>query len=271
MKLRFTLFGILLLVPLALATAGAQPSPAGVLSSGLAAFRQAADTKEPQKARALYGSALADFQQLVQRYDLHNEAIYYDLGNVYERLGDIGRAVLSYRRAQLYDPSDPQLSHNLAFVRAKRQDKLPVSSPSFLPRMLFFWHYDLSVEAQALLFAVAFGMLWVLMGMKLLTGRQWIRWPTAAVGVVAVLFLVSLGWGQLRLAMHHSGVIVAQAVTARQGDALSYDAAFKAPLHSGDEFTVLSTRPEWYHVRLSDGTEAWIPQSSAELVQPGAQ
>lgn len=262
------LVALLLLFPLSLAAADAHSTSAETLSKGLAAFRRAAEAKDPAKATVLYRTALAGFRELIRRKDIRNGAIYYDIGNVYERLGNIGRALLNYRRAALYAPSDPQLHHNLAYVRTKRQDNLPVSRAPLVLRLLFFWHYDLPVETQALVFSIAFGMLWLWLGMRLLTARRWMRWPAVGAGLVASLLLVSLGWAQLRLATQRSGVIIAAEVTARQGDGLSYDPAFKAPLHSGDEFTLLARRPEWYHIHLSDGTDAWIPQSSAELVRP---
>lgn len=220
------------------------------------------------KARDLYSQALLRLNLLVQRDGIRNGRIFYDLGNVYYRLGDIGRAILSYRRAELYAPVDQNLLHNLAFVRSKRKDSLPVPQSSPVLQVLFFWHFDMSVRLQAIVLAVSFGIVWLFLAIRLFWRRRWMMLPVWTGAVVAALFVGSLIWSQIHLASTRAGVVVAPSVVARKGDAISYDPAFKSPLHAGDEFSLLTARPGWYCIELTDGATAWVPRASVRLVRP---
>lgn len=62
------------------------------------------------------------------------------------------------------------------------------------------------------------------------------------------------------------GVITTQEIIARQGDGHNYPPSFKESLHSGTEFDVLESRPEWLHIKLSDDSDGWIPNSAAEII-----
>jgi hypothetical protein len=53
---------------------------------------------------------------------------------------------------------------------------------------------------------------------------------------------------------------------ARQGDAASYPPSFKDPLHSGTEFILIEKRTGWFHIKLSDDSDGWIPETSAEII-----
>jgi hypothetical protein len=132
---------------------------------------------------------------------------------------------------------------------------------------LFFWHYDLGLKTRFLLACVYFAVL-----CGALTAIVWRgRGPaaTAAVVLSAVLllcFLTSILVETHRQAGIRGGVITAKEVVARQGDGPNYPASFKDPLHAGTEFELLEHRPGWMHLKLSNGTDAWIPADTAELI-----
>jgi len=60
-----------------------------------------------------------DFAKAAKQYesilksDGPSAAIYYNLGNAYQRLGEFGSAILAYERAKLITPRDPDLRANL--------------------------------------------------------------------------------------------------------------------------------------------------------------
>lgn len=271
MKTRYAVALIVCLL-LSISSAAAE-TPLKTLHAGLRLFREAASASSPAAAHSLYTEALLRFNRVVRRDGVRNGKIFYDIGNTYYRLDDIGRAILAYRRALLYRPHDPNLEENLAYLRSKRLDRFPTVSPPVVLRILFFWHYALSSPLQLALFLAFFALIWLFLSVRLViqtcAGRSLLPlWPAGAAAIVAAAFLGSLVWQQIDLSSNRSGVIVANRVVARKGDARSYAPSFKQPLHEGTEFTLLAVRPEWYHIALSNGGDAWIPQSSARLVRP---
>jgi len=64
-----------------------------------------------------------------------------------------------------------------------------------------------------------------------------------------------------------AGVVLADEAIARKGDAETFQASFKEPLHAGTEFDVVEDRGDWLHVELADGRRCWLPRTSLELVR----
>ena len=272
------LAGLLALL-LAAASAGAQPGTAGaqaperlvaLLEQGQALFSQAANSEQPEEARALYQRALDRFLAVLREGGVRNGRLLYNIGNTYFLLGDPGRAVLYLRRAELLDPTDRNLRHNLDFVRSQRADRLAPNQASAAARTVLFWHYLLPMPLKLYLFAAAFAAACLLGAGALLSGpgRRRSRWLPGAAGGVALLLLGSLLAGEARRHSLRDGVILAEEVVARKGDGTAYQPSFVDPLHAGTEFQLLEARAGWYRIRLSDGRSAWIPAGSAEMVRP---
>ncbi len=230
-------------------------------------FQQANDAaaQHPEQAKALYARSAMYFERLVSAGGIQNGKLYYDIGNAYFRMGDLGRAILNYRRAQTFIPNDPNLKQNLAYARSQRPDKIEETQKAQLFKTLLFWHYDLSARTRSLIFGVCYALFWA----GALAGLFYRRVPkgiSMAAAGVGLLFLGSLGAEYIQSVRHRPGVVLAQEVIARKGDGMAYQPSFKEPLHEGIEFTLMEDRGGWYRVRLSDGRDCWIRSSAAELI-----
>ena len=113
-------------------------------------------------------------------------------------MGDLGRAILNYRRAQLLLPGDPDLLSNLEYARSRRADKIPEPEPRLLLKTLFFWHYDVPLAWKRGLFLVLGPLLVVRLGVPFHAAP--LRPVDHGVtGVVAALWLGSLLVDQVAL------------------------------------------------------------------------
>ena len=213
--------------------------------------------------------AAARYERLVNEGDYHNGALFYNLGNIYFRLDDIGRAILNYRRAQQFIPRDPNLLSNLAFVRSRCRDHVPEPERIRVLKTVFFWHYDLPPSWRENGFLAAFAAAWVFALLCLWRRqRHWLRWCTAAFAFLALALASSLVVDEWNRQKHRPGVILGESVTARKGDSDSYEPSFTEPLHAGTEFTLIGSRGEWLEIALSDGRTCWVRRHQAELVNP---
>jgi hypothetical protein len=84
--------------------------------------------------------------------------------------------------------------------------------------------------------------------------------------ILAICFLTSVIVEFKSQSSRICGVITAKEIIARQGDGQNYPPSFKGPLHEGTEFDLLENRPGWLHIKLSDDSDGWIPDGSAELI-----
>ncbi len=232
-----------------------------------ALFRRANEAEDEATARELYEQAILGYERVICEAGIDNAGLYYNLANAYLLKGDLGRAILNYRRAEVLDPSNPDIRKNLTFARSRRADQIPVRARRRVLERLFFWHYDFSVKARFVVACVAFGLMCLALAVRLWFGRVGGMLTTAAIlAVVTVAMAASVGVDEYARRHLRSGVIVAESVVARQGDGTTYAEAFKEPLHAGTEFDLIERRPGWWHIELADGNRAWIPDQAAALI-----
>ncbi len=220
---------------------------------------------DPSSAHQHYRGAALRYERLIDEGGLANGKLYYNLGNAYFRMGDIGRAILNYRRALRLRPGDENIRRNLDYARSQRLDRIEDSSSDQALHTLLFWHYDLSPSTRWTLFAVAWIAVWGLAAMRLKRPRFVSSAVLAVVGFIAVALGTSVAASSFG-ATDNAGVITELETVARKGDARSYAPAFEQPLHAGLEFKLLEARRDWLHVELPDGRTAWVEASAAELL-----
>jgi hypothetical protein len=230
-------------------------------------FRQANSANDRQQAEKLYEKAVLAFERIIDEGKVRNAKLYYNLGNACFLKGDIGKALLNYRRAEKLDNSDSNIQKNIAFVRSKRIDKIEAKTEKRILQTLFFWHYDFSVKTRFLLTCISFGIVCICFAGAIWFGRN-ASWMTPAIicSFLTVCFLLSLVVGYRTQAGKISGVITSKEVVAHQGDGNNYPPSFKDPLHEGTEFDMLESRPGWLHIKLFDGSDGWISDNAAELI-----
>jgi len=240
-------------------------------------FREAnATTDNPETAQKLYEKAILNYEKIISDAGIKNSKLYYNLGNAYFLKEDIGRAILNYRRAQNLDKSDTNIQKNLAFARSRRIDTVEIKTQKRILETLFFWHYDFSIKTKFLVTCILFAIVCISGILMLWRGTlHQERYRGRATGLLAtavICAILTISFFASVVVEAHSranticGVITASQVIARQGDGPNYPESFKDPLHAGTEFDLLERRTGWFHIMLSDNSEAWIPDNAAELI-----
>jgi len=240
-----------------------------LFSQGKAFFREANElsVRDPEAAALLYEKSLVRFERIVRDGGIQNGKIYYNIGNTYFRMKDIGRAILNYRRALQYIPNDANLQQNIKYARARRVDKIDEGQQTVVLKTLFFWHYDLSTQTRLVVFILSYIFLWGFLVIRFFTRKSIVNWAIAFVLLFSVLFSTSLLVDALVLRKIKPGVIVSTEVTARKGNSSTYEPSFRDPLHAGTEFVLVEGRGDWYHIALADGRRCWVPKAEVELVR----
>ena len=235
---------------------------------GESSFRQAKELlqTDPAKARSLFEKAALSFETLHREGGVENGRLFYNIGNIYFRLGDTGKAILNYRRAEQFIPNDINLQQNLNYARSRRVDKIEPKPQTQVLRTIFFWHYDLGGIIRAWLLAAISAILWLSAGIYLLKRRSWLRYAAVSCAGLSLLLTCSLAVDAYEQANVHTGVILEPEIIGRKGDSATFEPTFKDPLHMGVEFNLVEERKGWLHIELADGRRCWIPESAAELI-----
>jgi hypothetical protein len=254
------------------APARAELSPVEVIDLYSESKRMFADARalaprDPVAAHALFDQSVLRLQRILDEGDIRNGYLYYNIGNAHMLKGDLGRAILNYRRAEPFIPDDRNLSENLAYARGKVMDKIPLSTEKSVLRTIFFFHYEFSPTVRLVFFAGFFNAIWVLLLLRLFgVFNSAPRVALASLGLLSALLLASLVVENLSDGGSPRGVIVATEVVGRRGEATTYEPSFTEPLHAGVEFTFKERRDGWWLIELDDERETWLPSSAVGVV-----
>lgn len=254
---------IMIAVAPVFAAAMSTQEKATVFQEANVAFGQA-NKSTGEEADRLYEKAILNYLRLIEEGSVTNAKLFANLGNAYLMTGQIGRAILWYRRAIALEPGNTDIARSLSYARSRRVDKVEPPVQKRVLQTLFFWHYDFSTRTRFVISCVAAGALCLLLTVMIWMGRR--AYFTAGAAAMAILLVMMAASLVVETAFKRTeGVIIAAEVVARQGDGLNYPEAFKEPLHAGTEFVLTENRPGWIRIELADSSTAWIQTSEAEL------
>src|SRR5262249_37778685 len=133
----------------------------GFLSCRAESLASAFDSANRLYEQAKYSEAAAGYEKLLQSGQV-SPALYFNLGNAWFKASQIGRAIVSYRRAQQMAPRDPDLRANLQFARNQ------IQGPTLAPSRWQAWLVRLTLNEWTVVTA-ALAWLWLI----LLALLQW--------------------------------------------------------------------------------------------------
>jgi tetratricopeptide (TPR) repeat protein len=175
-----------------------------------------------------FPEAAAAYQKLLNS-GRGSTAVFFNLGNAFFKAGQIGRAIVAYRQAELLSPRDSDLRANLQFARNQ------VQGPTVIPNRRAQWLAHLTINEWSWLAA---GALW--MWFALLTVGQF-RPPLRPVLRNYVLLLGTA-----------TGVLSA----CRQAPIDEAQSAFT--VHDGAELQILDRKDDWFQVTTDPRRIGWL-------------
>mgnify|MGYP001966223540 CR=1 FL=1 len=209
-----------------------------------------------------YEEALKGYAQLIDHYP-NNGHLYYNQGNVYLRLGQLGAALAAYRQALVYLPRHQDLKANLAYARSLTKDDILPLEPHPLLRTLFFWHYSFNLIALGIAFLLINFIFWLTMLLRLYWRQnELLRWSMFA----SLLFVISFA---LSITIRHFAAPTIALVNAPEIEVYAanrVDSVVRFKLHAGSEVAVVAENNNWLRIRISDTEQGWLEKDNVILV-----
>lgn len=221
---------------------------------------------------ALALEAAARYRAIARDGGIQNRSLELNAGNAWMLGGDLGRAIVSYRRAERVAPSDPSVRQSLAAARAAAGTKDTArAGASISARALAFtlrWRELCSRGTLVGCAAAGYLAAWCGAFASLAGGRRAFRTAGAFSGVVTLVIVGLLWTDAWDSSSARSAVIVQSGVVGLNGPAAGvYEPTYKAPFSPGVECVVIETRGMWTCVRLPDDGRTWVPSSALEFVE----
>ncbi|MCM1522484.1 MAG: tetratricopeptide repeat protein [Muribaculaceae bacterium] len=207
--------------------------------------------------------------------------LYYNLGNCYYRMGEMGNAILSYERALRLDPTDKDIRYNLDFLNSRITDR-PGERGTFLGNMLDAASSTVRTNIWAWLALACFGLTVAALLAYLFVDNIAVRKTGFFGGLVTLLgcmVCVFFAYRSSAIALADDVAIVISPSTIlstvpRTPTDRSQEAML---LHEGTKVNIIdsvssvsaidSTRTIWYDVNVDNSHRAWINASDVEKVR----
>ena len=247
--------------------AEAASSPEERFQEANRAFSRGMEERGDERERWLRTSA-SILEELIGEGGVRNGYLYYNLGNAYQELGEVGRAILNYRRAERLVPGYENLQENLETAIRQRIDEDRQGQFTSIVRTLTLRSYWLDARTTQRVFGISFVAFWGLLGVALFRRPPLFRTLASILLVVSMLSGAAAGKYAFDERNDRAGVIVAEEADARRGAGRSYAAQYTLPLHEGTEFVRLGEQDGWLHIRLENDDDCWIRSADAEMVIP---
>lgn len=239
-----------------------------LLQQGLNSFDEAVAVARdnPNQARQHWLAALEAFRA-VRDSGVRSAALEYNIGNTYLRLGDVGRAIIHYRRAERIQPRSRSLQINLDQARQQVQPRIVAETGGSLPASLLLWNgrstlWERVWGTAGLSLAGWIGLAFALRGRVRPAAVVACGTAIALSLIAAASMVVELRDGE----RHPPAVVVAVDLVLRTGRGEGYEPAIRERLGSGVEVRVLQERAGWVEVQLGNGIRGWLPETAIERV-----
>ena len=215
-----------------------------------------------------------DFQQAIDLYQkilgqgYQGKEIYYNLGNTYFRLNNLGQAILNYEKALKLDPNDPDIRYNLELANLRVVDRLELPPRFFL----FDWWDSLktyfSLGQLTRLVAGLFILSILLVVFWLFTRRyrlrRWLLTGTIISGILLFFWTYILVKQSETYRNNRQAVVLTPTITVMSApDEVSTDVFL---LHEGVKIRLDEQRETWVKISLPDGKSGWIKTGDIGII-----
>jgi len=201
-----------------------------------------------------YQQALDGYTKLLSNGIKHS-ALYFNIANSYYKLGEIGNAILFYKRAEKLNPGDQDIEFNLSFARSNRIDQLKeLSRPKFV-ELISRPIYKISSNLSLLSASAVYFFIFAMLSISLFFKKQIFRQIALALLVPLIFFMISSSVNINRI-NQREGVLIKQEGNVMSGPSPDYTLVFT--IHEGMDFRILEERKDWARILLPNGMEGWL-------------
>ncbi|MEM9954231.1 MAG: hypothetical protein AAF846_21650 [Chloroflexota bacterium] len=207
-----------------------------------------------------YEAAIA-FYELALLNEGGNGAVYANLAHAYYMNGQIGKAMLNYRRAEQYLPRNETIKSQIQQIEQERVDGI-IDNSDWLIRTARLTSDYLTLAELSIIVFVLWSMFFV--GVVFSRNRRRVSIAVGIVGV-AVTLVGSLLLTRLYVETEHpSAVVIDEQVAVMSAPSNDFLTLFV--LYEGIDLYVLENRDRWVRIRLVDGRQGWILESSLDYI-----
>jgi len=216
-----------------------------------------------------YEQALHSFQKILDS-GYENGSVYFNMGNCYYKLNNLGKAILFYERAVKLMPNDEDIQANLDLANKLVVDEIEPMEQFFIIQILNAYYYFLPLNLQLWLTAGAYIICGIFIGLWILTRKRRARIATfrlaVVFGIVCFVFGLSLLGRYSDQKNRVEAIILKEEVTVQSAPGIQEGSVEAFVIHEGTKVRIDREEGDWLEIVLLDGKVGWVEQSVLEVI-----
>ena len=224
-----------------------------------AVFRKANAYYQQEK----YEEAITEYKKIL---DSGQESgnLYYNIGNSYMKSGDLGRAVLNYKRAERLMPGDSDLAANLKYAGSvMHQSAFVQEKNGVIAGLLSRLSRGRSVDGLTR-WVLALYMCLFATGVLAVLLKSARRAAVRAIFVFGALFLISAASLIIKINYENEAIAIVLAGQEEAKFEPFENATTHFSVYQGQAAVIIKKEGGWVLIRRNDGKSGWVKADTVE-------
>jgi len=218
-------------------------------------------------ATGKYQDAINSWTKVLSN-EKHSSSLFFNLGNAYYKLNQIGPSVFYYEKALLLDPTDSEIKNNLAFAENARVDAIETLPKSVFSKWYSSTSGQFSFDGWAWI-AVAFSLLFVCLFLgyyfAIAERKKRMLFVTAIVSLLLLCVSIAMAYQTAKdIRQDAPAIIFAESTEVRSEPNMGSETSFT--LHEGTKVQILTEEKNWVRIQIADGKDGWMPLSDLKAL-----
>lgn len=215
-----------------------------------------------------YEKAIGFYEQILDN-NQHSSELYFNLGNAYYKLGEIGPSIYYYEKALLLKPNDREIKNNLGYANNMKLDAIEEMPETALTSIYKTVVNFLSFEQWAYLgvgmvFLFVFG--YIVYYFLYNATQKRIAFISSVLGLIFAVVAVAFAYFQYNeYKKDNPAIIFAREIAVTSEPNERSERLFT--LHEGTKVNVLEKLGDWQKVKIADGQTGWLLSENLKLLK----
>lgn len=214
-----------------------------------------------------YEEAIKFYETIISK-GIKNGYLFYNLGNAYFKINEIGKAILNYERAKIYLPYNDDVQFNLRFVNSLKVDKIETKEYNPFTKVVLFVYNLFTVNTLFILVYIFLCLIVIGFIIKWFVKNISVRDISSRVfPYIVVIFIILFLILVLKLYDTENiryGIVLAKESEVRSGPGEDYTVIFT--LHEGTKIREHNRSGNFAQITLPNGYSGWIKRADIELI-----
>jgi len=209
------------------------------------------------------GKALPEYESILGS-GLKSGALYYNIANCYLEKGQVGKAILNYKRAMYLIPRDSavRINYGYALSRMRQRDAI-AKRPHFIALLNNAFNF-FSLKETVLTFLICYYL-----AAALIIMRKFARTHRFALSGISILFIlatviIAIPMSDKIKDAEKEAIIISRTSDAKMEPASDASSIF--PLYEGMKVYIIKCNGGWCKIKRPDNKIGWISEKDLSMV-----